>query len=74
METGFDISKQVEDAATMLVNCIKWRKEFGVDTIFEEKYPDAITSLGFIHKTDNQGIPLFLSSTLSLFLLSSSLQ
>eukprot|EP00026_Physarum_polycephalum_P007950 Phypoly_transcript_08023.p1 GENE.Phypoly_transcript_08023~~Phypoly_transcript_08023.p1 ORF type:complete len:445 (+),score=102.83 Phypoly_transcript_08023:178-1512(+) len=49
---------KVEEAATMLVNCIKWRKEFGIDHIFEEKFPHAITSLGFIHKTDNQGRPV----------------
>lgn len=49
---------KVEDAATMLVTCLNWRKTFGVEHIFEEKFPDAITSLGFIHKTDKQGRPV----------------
>lgn len=49
---------KVEEAATMLINCIKWRKEFGIERIFEEKYPEDITDLGFIHKTDKDGRPV----------------
>lgn len=44
------------DAAKMLVDCLKWRKEFGVDNILNETFPAEMDALGYIHKHDKKGI------------------
>ena len=39
----------------MLVECLAWRKGFGVDGILKEEFAEEIDSLGYIHKHDKQG-------------------
>ncbi|SCV00270.1 LAMI_0G03972g1_1 [Lachancea mirantina] len=54
----------VAAAKLMFENCEKWRKEFGVDTIFEDfKYEEKPLVAKFYpqyyHKTDKEGRPLY---------------
>eukprot|EP01111_Echinosteliopsis_oligospora_P019627 TRINITY_DN9581_c0_g1_i1.p1 TRINITY_DN9581_c0_g1~~TRINITY_DN9581_c0_g1_i1.p1 ORF type:complete len:406 (-),score=105.25 TRINITY_DN9581_c0_g1_i1:99-1316(-) len=49
---------KVQEAATALLDCLRWRKEFKVDEVMTEEFPEAITSLGFIHKHDKDGRPV----------------
>lgn len=50
----------VAAAKEMLVNTLKWRKEFKTDTILEESFDDTIYTdkVGFLYKTDIEGRPV----------------
>jgi hypothetical protein len=47
----------VAAAAAMLTNALKWRREFNVDAVMEEVFPDELSSIGFIHGADKEGTP-----------------
>ncbi|KAI9033695.1 CRAL-TRIO domain-containing protein [Phycomyces nitens] len=49
----------VENAATMLTNTLKWRKEFKTDDILEETFDQEVYgSIGYLHKHDREGRPV----------------
>ncbi|KAL7746262.1 Non-classical phosphatidylinositol transfer protein (PITP) [Sorochytrium milnesiophthora] len=50
----FDVDKSKE----MLINALKWRKEFKVAGILAEQFPECITSLGDVYGKDKQGCPI----------------
>jgi hypothetical protein len=47
-------------AKEMLINTLKWRKEFSADTVLEEEFDTSIfnDSVGFLYKTDKDGRPI----------------
>eukprot|EP01112_Ceratiomyxa_fruticulosa_P002799 TRINITY_DN1302_c0_g1_i1.p1 TRINITY_DN1302_c0_g1~~TRINITY_DN1302_c0_g1_i1.p1 ORF type:complete len:509 (-),score=126.97 TRINITY_DN1302_c0_g1_i1:102-1628(-) len=51
-----------EPAFQQLSDTLKWRKEFNVDNILNETFPDQFTSLGFLHKTDKEGRPVMINT------------
>ena len=48
----------LEAASTMLVNCLKWRKDFKISTIKEEIFPGTLQTGGLIHGRDINGCPV----------------
>lgn len=42
----------MDHALEMLVNCLKWRKEFNVAGLEEETFPDALEACGMLHGRD----------------------
>ncbi|KAL0082420.1 CRAL-TRIO domain-containing protein [Phycomyces blakesleeanus] len=49
----------VDNAATMLTNTLKWRKEFKTDDILDETFDQEVYgSLGYLHKHDREGRPV----------------
>ncbi|KAI9487002.1 MAG: CRAL-TRIO domain-containing protein [Benjaminiella poitrasii] len=53
-------SMELPVAREMLVNMLKWRKEFKVDSILEEEFDTSIfnDSIGFLYKTDKENCPV----------------
>ncbi|KAF2078261.1 hypothetical protein CYY_000451 [Polysphondylium violaceum] len=45
----------------MLVDSLKWRKEFNTDNILNETFPDCYKTIGGIHKTDKDGRPVMVN-------------
>eukprot|EP00744_Colponema_vietnamica_P039531 GILI01076316.1.p1 GENE.GILI01076316.1~~GILI01076316.1.p1 ORF type:complete len:202 (+),score=43.15 GILI01076316.1:92-607(+) len=53
----------VTDSATMLQNCLKWRKEFRTDQILAESFPPQFSGpIGYIYGTDFSGRPVMINS------------
>jgi hypothetical protein len=48
------------DAKVMLINTLKWRKEFNADTILDESFDSSIFTdhIGLLYKTDKEGRPV----------------
>lgn len=49
---------KVKEAFTMLKNTIRWRKEFGMEELMEEKLGDELEKVVFMHGTDKEGHPV----------------
>lgn len=51
---------EIPVAKDMLINSLKWRKEFSADTILDEQFDEAIygDKVGFLYKTDKEGRPV----------------
>ncbi|KAI8641539.1 CRAL-TRIO domain-containing protein [Parasitella parasitica] len=51
---------EIPAAKDMLVNLLKWRKEFAADTVLDETFDTSIfdDSVGFLYKTDKEGRPV----------------
>lgn len=51
---------EIPVAKDMLINTLKWRKEFSADTILDEQFDDSTfgDKVGFLYKTDKQGRPV----------------
>ncbi|KAK9766142.1 Non-classical phosphatidylinositol transfer protein (PITP) [Basidiobolus ranarum] len=49
---------KVDLALTMLLETLKWRKEFNMQSLMTETFPEEIEELGFIHKTNKTGGPV----------------
>ncbi|KAJ1951114.1 Non-classical phosphatidylinositol transfer protein (PITP), partial [Linderina macrospora] len=45
-------------AATMLTNTLKWRAEFKIDELLDEKFPDVFQQVGYTYKRDKLGRPV----------------
>ncbi|KAI8378257.1 CRAL-TRIO domain-containing protein [Choanephora cucurbitarum] len=47
-------------AKTMLINTLRWRKEFSADTLLDETFDEKVynDSLGLLYKTDKEGRPV----------------
>lgn len=49
----------MDDAVTMLTDTLKWRKEFKVDGILDEKFPeDVFGGVGHVFGHDKEGHPV----------------
>ena len=48
----------LEEATTMIINCLKWRKEFKVSTIKDETFSPTLQTGGLIHGRDINGCPV----------------
>ncbi|KAJ1539179.1 hypothetical protein HK096_000945, partial [Nowakowskiella sp. JEL0078] len=46
---------KVPEATNMLIDTLKWRKEFGMKTILDEKFPDLFADIGMIYGVDKKG-------------------
>ncbi|WVZ23447.1 hypothetical protein V8G54_001991 [Vigna mungo] len=49
---------KVKEAFTMLKNTIRWRKEFGMEELIEEKLGDELEKVVFMHGSDKEGHPV----------------
>ncbi|CAJ1937687.1 unnamed protein product [Sphenostylis stenocarpa] len=49
---------KVKEAFTMLKNTIRWRKEFGMEELMEEKLGDELEKVVFMHGFDKEGHPV----------------
>ncbi|KAG2410675.1 hypothetical protein LR48_Vigan01g007700 [Vigna angularis] len=49
---------KVKEAFTMLKNSIRWRKEFGMEKLIEEKLGDELEKAVFMHGSDKEGHPV----------------
>lgn len=49
---------KVKDAFTMLKNTVRWRKEFGIDTLLEEDLGNELEKAVFMHGFDKEGHPV----------------
>ncbi|XP_047162519.1 patellin-3-like [Vigna umbellata] len=49
---------KVKEAFTMLKNSIRWRKEFGMEELIEEKLGDELEKVVFMHGSDKEGHPV----------------
>lgn len=49
---------KVKEAFTMLKNTIKWRKEFGMEELMDEKLGDDLEKVVFMHGFDKEGHPV----------------
>lgn len=51
---------EIPVAKEMLINMLKWRKEFSTDTILDGGFNDSIynDNVGLLYKTDHQGRPV----------------
>jgi len=52
---------KVDVSYQMLVDSLKWRKEFKADSILNEEFPDTFKTIGEIHKTDKDGRPVMVN-------------
>ncbi|KNE55528.1 hypothetical protein AMAG_01415 [Allomyces macrogynus ATCC 38327] len=48
----------VEKSRAMLINCLKWRKEFGMPTFLTTTFPDSMTGAGAVYGRDREGNPV----------------
>ncbi|EFA84049.1 cellular retinaldehyde-binding/triple function domain-containing protein [Heterostelium album PN500] len=49
---------KLDAAISMFQACLKWRKEFGVDNILTEQFPEYYEKIGEIYRADKDGRPL----------------
>ncbi|XP_027343770.1 patellin-3-like [Abrus precatorius] len=49
---------KVKEAFTMIKNTIRWRKEFGMEELMEEKLGDELEKVVFMHGFDKEGHPV----------------
>ncbi|ORY00499.1 CRAL/TRIO domain-containing protein [Basidiobolus meristosporus CBS 931.73] len=49
---------KVDLSLRMLLDTLKWRKEFNINSLMKESFPEEIQELGYIHKTDINGGPV----------------
>eukprot|EP00741_Cyanophora_paradoxa_P024817 tig00000310_g23959.t1 len=49
---------KVDDALKMLVDCLKWRKEFDIEGLMKESFPAAYDGLGCLYGDDLEGRPV----------------
>ncbi|XP_068661950.1 patellin-3-like [Aristolochia californica] len=49
---------KVKDAFTMIKNTVRWRKEFGIDSLLEEDLGNDLASVVFMHGYDKEGHPV----------------
>ncbi|KAH9293579.1 hypothetical protein KI387_037041 [Taxus chinensis] len=51
---------RINDAFSMLQNCVAWRKKFGADNLFEEDlaFDEHLDSVAFMHYYDKEGHPV----------------
>ncbi|CAO3631207.1 unnamed protein product [Mucor fragilis] len=51
---------EIPVAKDMLINTLKWRKEFSADTILDEQFDESTygDKVGFLYKTDKEGRPV----------------
>jgi hypothetical protein len=47
-----------QESATMIINCLKWRKDFKVSTIKNETFSPSLQNGGLIHGRDMNGCPV----------------
>lgn len=57
--------KDVEKALEMMVDCLKWREEFGINALMERNIDRRLFEIGFLypHNKDKNGNPLLLFHT-----------
>ncbi|OAY58675.1 patellin-3 [Manihot esculenta] len=49
---------KVKDAFTMIKNTVRWRKEFGIDSLLEEDLGNELEKAVFMHGFDKEGHPV----------------
>jgi hypothetical protein len=48
----------LEESLTMVMNCLKWRKDFKISSIKEETFTGGLQGGGLIHGRDTNGCPV----------------